>query len=104
VVRHQASDLRFSLRALRSQPGFAATVVLTLALAIGANTAVFSVVYAVLLRPLPFRESGRLVELWRKTDTGNTKERVAPAVVDEVEKLGGVFIRADYARNQQGFP
>ncbi|HEY6399829.1 MAG TPA: ABC transporter permease [Blastocatellia bacterium] len=56
-------DARFGARALGRNPGFASLVVLTLGLGIGANTAIFSVVYGVLLRPLPYQEGGRLVVL-----------------------------------------
>lgn len=59
-----AQDLRYALRRLAHNPGFAALVILTLGLGIGANTAMFSVVDAVLLRPLPFRDSDRLLQLY----------------------------------------
>jgi predicted permease len=57
-------DFQFATRSLRKQPAFTTTVVATLALAIGASTAIFSVVEATLLRPLPFRETSRIAFLW----------------------------------------
>jgi predicted permease len=71
-------DLRFGVRMLRKNPGFAASVVLTLALGIGANTAVFSVIDAALLRPLPYPQPERIVSLYLLNDA-KQDDTMAPA-------------------------
>jgi hypothetical protein len=63
-------DLRYALRQLRKSPGFTATAILSLALGIGATTAVFSVVYAVLLDPYPYADSDRMAHLFAKDKAG----------------------------------
>src|SRR5256885_17072859 len=65
------NDLRYALRMMRRTPVFTAAVILTIALAIGANTAVFSVVNTVMIRPLPFAEPSRLVQIAEKNDRLN---------------------------------
>src|SRR5918993_5228904 len=57
-------DIRYAIRALRQQPLFALVAVLTLTLGIGANTAIFSLLYQILLRPLPYPDAERLVFVW----------------------------------------
>jgi hypothetical protein len=76
-------NLHFAWRSLRKQPGFSLAVVAVLALGIGANTAIFTIVNAVLLRPLPFEKSDRLVRLFhyppQKTFPGVRLFSVSPA-------------------------
>ena len=84
VVESFAQDVRISLRGLRARPGFTATVLLTLALGIGANAAIFSVMYSVLLEPLPFARPEQLVHVWETFDGAIDKRSEAsfPDYVD----------------------
>jgi predicted permease len=68
------NDLAYAARTFRKKPAFAITAVATLALAIGATTAIFSVVNAVLLEPLPYQDAGRLVHIWHDLKARNVKE------------------------------
>ncbi|MFL5344394.1 MAG: ABC transporter permease [Hyalangium sp.] len=74
-------DIRFAARILRKNPGFTVVAILTLALAIGANTAIFSVVNGVLLRPLPFPESERLLQVFRRSAEGIAESLSEPQYV-----------------------
>lgn len=82
-MRGFIADLRFGLRTLLRNPAFSAAAILLLALGIGANTAIFSVVNAVLLRPLPFQDSSRIMQIWHvppaKSFPGMTLFTVSPA-------------------------
>jgi putative ABC transport system permease protein len=82
-MRNFVSDLRQGLRILLRSPGFSATAVFILALGIGANTAIFSVVNAVLLRPLPYQDSSRIMQIWHvppaKSFPGMSFFSVSPA-------------------------
>lgn len=95
LLRDLAQDLRYALAALRRQPGFAAGAILTLALGIGANSAIFALVDATLLRPLPLPEPERAVMIAERT-AASSDERVAPNNLTDwaersrsVETIGG---------------
>jgi putative ABC transport system permease protein len=103
-------DLHFALRQLRKAPGFTATAVLTLAIGIGGVTAVFSVVEAVLLRPLPFREPAQLMSLHERAEQDKHELRMsAPDVLffqqesKAFSSIGG-FIGSTYELTEAGAP
>src|SRR6476619_498715 len=83
-------DLTYGVRMLLKHPGVSAIAVITLALGIGANTAIFSVVNAVLLNPLPYKEPDRLVSLWENVP-GHGRWRAAPANFFDWKKQNTVF-------------
>jgi putative ABC transport system permease protein len=79
ILQSFLHDCRYSIRILRKNPGFVLTVVVTLGLGIGANATIFSVVNAVLLEPLPYKEPDRLIRLW-ETNPGGGLTEVAVSV------------------------
>jgi putative ABC transport system permease protein len=70
LLSHWGQDVRYAARSLMKNRGFTAVAVITLALGVGATTAIFSVVNTVMVRPLPFADPGRLVRLWESNPTG----------------------------------
>ena len=87
-----SQDVRFGLRMLRKTPGFTAVAVLTLALGIGATTAIFSAVYAVMLKPLPFKDANRLVFVEKKNPPrGWVRNPISPTEILAWRRDSGAF-------------
>jgi putative ABC transport system permease protein len=96
-------DLRYASRMLRRNPGFAAVVVLTLAMGIGANTAIFSVVDGILLRPLPYADAGRLVIVWENNlRRGHPHNVVSPPNFLDWQAQNRVFSAMSYISDLRG--
>jgi len=86
-----SNDFRYGVRLLRSRPMFTAITVVSLALGIGANSAIFSVANAVMLRPLPYREPEKLVMVWEQNLKSGRQSRVGPDNFHEWRKNNHVF-------------
>ncbi len=92
MLRAFSTDVRYSLRMLRKGPGFAAVIVITLSLGIGATTAIFSVVNALLLNPLPYPDADRLVVLWQgRTGRSIDKDWFSAAQFTDIRDGSDVF-------------
>jgi putative ABC transport system permease protein len=92
ILETLIQDLRYAVRMLRKQPGFSLTVVVTLALGIGANTTIFSVVNAVLMEPLPYKDPDRLIRLWESNSgQGRTETLVSVPNFQDWQNQQSVF-------------
>ena len=94
------TDLKFALRQLLKNPGFTAVAVLTLAVGIGATTAVFSIVDAVLLKPLPYDQPGQLVQVWEAPGPGR-RNWVSPGAFLDWREHGKVFADISLLENRE---
>ena len=91
-------DVRYALRTFARSPGFTAVAVATLALGIGANTAIFSLFYAVVLKPLPFREPSRLIAVWDTYRPQIDRAGVSPAEIEAANAQRDIFEQTGWYR------
>src|SRR4051812_2386791 len=101
-----AQDLRYAVRQLRANPGFTIAAILTLALGIGANSAIFSVVNSVLLNPLPYPQADRILWATGRTPSGYRGAAVSPPDFRDFrdgnrtfEHFAAMFVRGSVPRN-----
>ena len=99
-----SQDIRYGIRTLAKNPGFTIVAVLTLALGIGANTAIFSVVQNVLLRPLPYPEPDQLIEIFNTYPPQVPRGGLSPGDYADWKQQNRSFSEMDaYVRISQGF-
>src|SRR5439155_16321888 len=92
IMRELSQDVVYALRVLRKSPALTATMVLSLAIGIGANTAIFSVVDALLLRPLPYPNADRLAMLWlRSPGLGIPQDWPSPGQFIDIQQQSSSF-------------
>jgi len=104
MVENLSQDIRYGIRTLAKNPGFTVVAVLTLALGIGANTAIFSVVQNVLLRPLPYPEPDKLVEIWNTYAPQVPRAGLSPGDYADWRQQNQSFTETGaYVRISQGF-
>jgi putative ABC transport system permease protein len=99
MIETLLQDLRFGARTLARNPGFTAVTILTLALGIGATTAIFSVVYGVLLQPLPYRDSNRIMAVFEVTSEGRPSRLADPNFDDFRDQSRSFQAIAKYGDN-----
>ena len=92
VIESALANLKFAFRLIRHSPAFSVTIILTLALGIGANSSVFSVINAVLLRPLPFPNADELAEVWQYTPKAKDPQTfAAPRRLEDWNRMNSTF-------------
>src|SRR4051812_14176820 len=96
-------DIRYAIRQLYKKPGFSATAIITIALAIGVATAVFSVLYAILIRPLPFEDPSKIFFLQSYSPQGYTQPAAYPEYLQWRKNNQSFTALAGYSRGTANF-